>query len=263
VIYAHHQYYLDDGLNSRIDVVYFDTGLSISDWNNGQLDLSSLSDIRLDVAISKAALLAGLNQSVGNFKDMPLNEALGATMGVTAPSAVKVSGAAMVGFTKKFADGFDTAFPFSSSAMRGARKVNGKIIVDNIGEYGEYLADVHLRKNGFTEFKYFKNSRNNGIDIIAKGKDGKWVAFEVKTTSVGEWIPDASWLSPRQAKGWEWFTKNVLNDIAAKQGRYKNVSQKMADEAKLLLRDLKQGKFAPGQMVGVNLKTNRLVIVPW
>ena len=98
-----------------------------------------------------------------------------------------------------------------------------------IGDLGEGVAQKFLKENGYTDIVAIQNKSGNGIDIVAKGRDGRLSFFEVKTSRTGN-VGD---LSARQSD-MRRFVEQVLDDAANKRGRYKNISaqtQEWAEDA--------------------------------
>jgi hypothetical protein len=80
-----------------------------------------------------------------------------------------------------------------------------------IGDIGEEIATNMPREHKIVISVAIKNASNNGIDIIAKFPDGRFLVFEVKTTVDGI-IKE---LSARQSD-MGWFIQDVARQAARK-----------------------------------------------
>src|SRR5262249_19143112 len=87
-----------------------------------------------------------------------------------------------------------------------------------IGELGEDIARNLLRENGYRDILPIQNASGNCIDIVARTADGRWVFFEVKTSSTGR----VGSLSPRQSD-MSAFVEEILTDAAFGRGRYQGI----------------------------------------
>ncbi len=142
------------------------------------------------------------------------------------------------------------------------QKISNKMI----GAQGENMAEQMLKDSGWTDFVYIKNTRDNGIDIIARGPNGQLGFFEVKTTGVGR-IPN---LSNRQSD-MNWFINNVLGDAANARGRYKNIDIQVQNAAKNILGEVNgnYNKFLneyyniTGATIGVDLTNGNISVSRW
>ncbi len=135
-----------------------------------------------------------------------------------------------------------------------------KMSTKQIGDYGETITKRILEVAGYKDIKTIQNASGNGLDVIARLEGGQWVAFEVKTSTVGR-IPD---LSERQAKGVEWFVNDILSQASVKGGRYKHISNETRDMAKQVLKDFQSSNsVVTGNVVGVDLKNGKIVVSEW
>ena len=142
---------------------------------------------------------------------------------------------------------------------RGTRIVNGQTIVDDIGAFGEHIAESMLQQNGWKNFKYIKNGSDNGIDIVAQATDGHWGFFEVKTSSTGS-IPN---LSPRQAN-MDAFVNDILYNAKEGLGRYQNIDSATKQTAEFLYNEYKSNPYNfSGNVIGVDIESGIIRVSSW
>ncbi len=142
---------------------------------------------------------------------------------------------------------------------RGTSVIDGETIVDDIGKFGEHIAESMLGQNGWKNFKYIKNGSDNGIDIIAQAADGHWGFFEVKTSSTGN-IPN---LSPRQAN-MDDFVNDILYNAKEGLGRYQNIDSATKEAAELFYNAYKNNPYDfSGNVIGVDIKSGLIRVSRW
>ena len=99
-----------------------------------------------------------------------------------------------------------------------------------IGQIGEKLAEIYLKKNGYKILERNIHQSHNEIDIIASDSD--FIVFvEVKTRSVGSLNDPLSYGTPAQAvtKGKQMRTVVAANDyLASRKGqKYQNLQPRI------------------------------------
>ena len=138
-----------------------------------------------------------------------------------------------------------------------------------VGEYGELVATKMLEDNDWGVMIPIKNSRDNGVDIIARHKsDGHLGIFEVKTSGVGK----VGNLSERQ-RDMDWFLNDVLTNAANGEGPYKSIDSDVKSKAKELLDEYQSnpnavlggdiGDGITGMAIGVDIKNNEINVSRW
>lgn len=146
-----------------------------------------------------------------------------------------------------------------NTAWRGTKVVNGETVVDDVGAFGEHIAQDMLSQNGWGNFKYIKNGSDNGIDIIAQASDGHWGFFEVKTSSTGS-IPN---LTPRQAN-MDDFVNDILYNAKEGIGRYQNIDTATQDFAEFVYNAYKRHPYDfSGNVIGVDLLSGLIRVCRW
>ncbi len=147
-----------------------------------------------------------------------------------------------------------------SSLFDGVRGKNlASLTNKEIGDLGEQVAQKFLKENGYTDIIAIQNNSGNGIDIVAKGRDGRLSFFEVKTSSVGI-VGD---LSTRQADMGK-FVKQVLEDAANRTGRYRKISSQTQQWAEGALDAFRRDPLSiSGEAIGVDLLNETLRVSPW
>ena len=99
----------------------------------------------------------------------------------------------------------------------------------------------------FEEFLALKNSSGNGIDIIAKTYSGRWVFYEIKT-STGAVAPALKGL---QRQGARQFVTTRLSQIAGKKHVFKNVSNATAANAQRILNEIRASGEVQGHVMEI------------
>ncbi len=152
-----------------------------------------------------------------------------------------------------------TADELDNIVWRGTKVVDGEIIIENIGEFGEHIAKDMLEKNGWSNFHYIKNASDNGIDIIAQAPDGHWSFFEVKSSTIGS-IKD---LTMRQAN-MDAFVNDILYQAKEGIGRYTNLDPAERDFAKFIYDEYKNNWYnISGNVIGVDIKNKIIKVSRW
>jgi len=130
-----------------------------------------------------------------------------------------------------------------------------------VGDAGEAIVTQVLKDEGYRDIVAVKNRMNNGIDIVARAQNGRFVVFEVKTSNTGNL--DKAQLSSRQ-QSMEAFLEEVLTQAASASGRYQNVDPATQDRARELLRAfLDDRKSVTGSVFGVDLQAEKIYVSPW
>jgi len=130
------------------------------------------------------------------------------------------------------------------------------------GARGEAIANMMLKNQGrFEEFQVLKNASNNGCDIIAKTHEGKWIFYEVKTSTTGTAPP----LRGLQRSGAELFARIRLNEIIGRTGNFKNVSPETVQNARRVLAAIENERVEGYiyEITNLGQKTQSVNIVPW
>ena len=121
--------------------------------------------------------------------------------------------------------------------------------IDTKGIISELVTETVLDLSGlFQDGKVFslQNPQGNGLDVIAKTKDGLWVPFEVKATgrNNNSALSKAS-KPPTQRDGADRFTSDRLDRIANRRNVFKSVDSVTQARAQNILNDF----LASGQRV--------------
>jgi RHS repeat-associated protein len=128
-----------------------------------------------------------------------------------------------------------------------------------IGDLGEDVARNFLRDNHYTDIFAVQNRSGNGIDIVARTRDGRLAFFEVKTSSTG----NIGSLSARQGD-MRAFTREVLEDAAFGRGRYRNIDATTRANARSALERLNAApNELSGSVIGVDLQNEIIRVSPW
>ena len=141
----------------------------------------------------------------------------------------------------------------------------GKVILSNQqkGARGEQIAQTILKNQGTVEeFTILKNASNNGFDIIAKTHTGKYVFYEVKTSS-GAIAPALKGL---QREGATKFAARRLAQMANRADHFANLSQAQVAAAARLRDAVRAADRVEGHVINItNLgqPTQAFEIVPW
>lgn len=140
-----------------------------------------------------------------------------------------------------------------------ANQPNAKPSNKEIGRRGEQAAKDMLKANGWTILTEIRNSSDNGIDIIARGPDGRLGFFEVKATDGGR-IGD---LSGRQSD-MDAFIRNVLREASQQDGRYRGIDETTRQAASDILAEYRSNpESVTGSVIGVDISTGEVYISRW
>ncbi|UOO78255.1 RHS domain-containing protein [Neisseria sp. Dent CA1/247] len=113
--------------------------------------------------------------------------------------------------------GGDNFYEFALNAVNwvdtlGLRRTFGQ----RIGDFGERSLMKYLKGTGYREVFSVQNASGNGLDVVARRRDGKFDIFEVKSSMSGNFK-----LSEAQAKGGKAYAKKVLGQDVLRGGYYK------------------------------------------
>ena len=101
------------------------------------------------------------------------------------------------------------------------------------GRIGEAAVEAFVRKHGDWEvLGSLKNASDNGIDLVARGPDGRIIVIEVKTTTT---------LKRQNPRGNQRHPQRIVGDILAGTGPYKNLTSESAAVLKDVQAAIKAG----------------------
>lgn len=125
----------------------------------------------------------------------------------------------------------------------------------DIGE--EVVKKLTGQSEDFEEVIAVKNPSNHGLDVVARGKDGKYYVFEVKTTAIGK----TGALQGDQKFGALEYAKKILQRAAKGKAGYSDAPADRA-AARALFDAMNDGNVV-GIKADMDLTTNTLRISKW
>lgn len=200
-----------------------------------------------------------LKTNILKLVEYGINPARFPDLSITSPEVVRWVVEAIAEDTSIATELTQTSEGLENTVWRGTKVLNGVTIVEDVGAFGEHIAESILGQNGWRDFTYIKNTSDNGIDIIATAEDGHMGFFEVKTSSTGG-VPD---LSPRQANMNE-FVEDVLSKAKDAEWPYQNIDTYTRDAAERIYEMYKDNPYNfSGNIIGIDLESGIIRVSRW